>query len=291
MATIATQGTGLRHVRKTIAFDGSANNGNLGDAVTVFITTGRVQVEYCTGYISSGITCAAAAATNIDIGTATNPGAWSLNTTVDNVTGGAGWLIGAGRTSATSTSEALVNTGSPQAASANILLTIFDNGGGADVTAGTIIIDCWYRPITDDGALAGDDIDTELVAAIWAYATRILTALDEDSTTLDLDATIRAAVGMASANLDTQLDAIPTAAEINAEVVDALATDTYAEPSAVPAATSSLKDKIGYLFAKSRNKRTQTATTETILRDDGSTTLGTSTKSDDGTTFTKGEDT
>lgn len=40
---------------------------------------------------------------------------------------------------------------------------------------------------------------------VWASGTRTLTAIDEDSTTLDLDATIRAAVGMSSANMDTQL--------------------------------------------------------------------------------------
>lgn len=40
---------------------------------------------------------------------------------------------------------------------------------------------------------------------VWEYATRTLTAIDEDSTTLDLDATIRGAVGLASANVDTQL--------------------------------------------------------------------------------------
>lgn len=43
---------------------------------------------------------------------------------------------------------------------------------------------------------------------VWEYATRTLTALDEDSTTLDLDATIRAAVGLSAANLDTQLSGI-----------------------------------------------------------------------------------
>lgn len=78
-------------------------------------------------------------------------------------------------------------------------------------------------------------------------------------------------------------------ASVNAEVVDALATDTYAEPSAVPAATSSLKDKINWMFSLLRNKRTQTSGTETLFRDDGSTTTGTSTKSDDGTTLTRGE--
>lgn len=43
---------------------------------------------------------------------------------------------------------------------------------------------------------------------VWEYSTRTLTALDEDSTTLDIDAAVRAAVGLAAANLDTQLSTI-----------------------------------------------------------------------------------
>lgn len=62
-------------------------------------------------------------------------------------------------------------------------------------------------------AATASDFGTEVGTAVWATTTRALTILDEDSTTLDLDATIRAAVGLASANLDTQLDALPTAAE------------------------------------------------------------------------------
>lgn len=57
------------------------------------------------------------------------------------------------------------------------------------------------------------DAGSEIAAAVWAESTRTLTAIDEDTTTLDLDATIRGAVGLASANLDTQVDALPTAAE------------------------------------------------------------------------------
>ena len=45
-----------------------------------------------------------------------------------------------------------------------------------------------------------------------------------------------------------------TEADVKAQVVSALATDTYAEPTAVPAATASLKDKIGWLAALARNK-------------------------------------
>jgi hypothetical protein len=81
-----------------------------------------------------------------------------------------------------------------------------------------------------------------------------------------------------------------TAANVNAEVLDVLSVDTFAELSAPPAATSSLKDKITWLFMYARNKVTQTAIARTLYRDDTTTVAGTSATSDNGTTFTKGED-
>src|SRR6185436_12939945 len=51
-----------------------------------------------------------------------------------------------------------------------------------------------------------------------------------------------------------------SAAQVNAEVVDALATDTYAEPGQeAPGATVSLARKISYLYKLLRNKITQDA--------------------------------
>ena len=79
-----------------------------------------------------------------------------------------------------------------------------------------------------------------------------------------------------------------SAAQVNAEMVDVLATDTYAETT-VPAATASLAAKIQWLATIARNKITQTATTQLVRNDADSATLGTSTVSDDGTTFTRGE--
>lgn len=80
-----------------------------------------------------------------------------------------------------------------------------------------------------------------------------------------------------------------SAAQVNAEVVDALATDTYAEPGSVPAATSSLKDKIGFIFAALRNKHLTTATTDVIRNDADSGAIGTAALNEDGTTFSRGE--
>jgi hypothetical protein len=81
-----------------------------------------------------------------------------------------------------------------------------------------------------------------------------------------------------------------TPAQVNAQVLDVLSVDTFSELTAPPAATSSLKDKITWLFMYARNKVTQTAIARTLYRDDTTTVAGTSTTSDNGTTFTKGED-
>lgn len=120
--------------------------------------------------------------------------------------------------------------------------------------------------------------------------------------TLDVSSTGEAGVDWANVgsptttlNLSGTTVAVSTAlgtqakADVNAEVLDVIATDTFAEASAVPAATSTLKDKINWLFALARNKVTQTATTQLLRNDADSATIGTSTVSDDGTTFTRGE--
>jgi hypothetical protein len=67
----------------------------------------------------------------------------------------------------------------------------------------------------DANALAADAA-AEIASAVWSAATRTLTAF---SFAITVDAaSIRSALGMATANLDTQLDAIPTAVEIDTQL-------------------------------------------------------------------------
>jgi hypothetical protein len=80
-----------------------------------------------------------------------------------------------------------------------------------------------------------------------------------------------------------------TVATVTALSATGLDSVVMSDISAVPGATASIKSAINWLFALHRNKRTQTSTTETLFKDDGSASLATSTKSDDGTTFTRGE--
>jgi hypothetical protein len=97
--------------------------------------------------------------------------------------------------------------------------------------------------------------------------------------------------GNVSGNVTGSVGSLATQAkaDVNAEVLDVLATDTFAEVSGVIAATSSIKDKINWLFALARNKITQTATTETLRNDADSGNIATATVSDNGTTFTRTE--
>lgn len=73
--------------------------------------------------------------------------------------------------------------------------------GGVEVgsfQAGAITAAAIATGAIDADALAAD-AGTEIGTAVWATAARTLTALDEDSTTIDLDATIAAAAPTAAA--------------------------------------------------------------------------------------------
>lgn len=96
----------------------------------------------------------------------------------------------------------------------------------------------------------------------------------------------------------TNLTNAPTAGDltatmktsVNAEVVDGLNVDTYAEPGqATPGATVSLVTKISYLYKFLRNRITQDATTLSVYNDDATTVGQKATVSDDGTTYDRGE--
>jgi hypothetical protein len=80
-----------------------------------------------------------------------------------------------------------------------------------------------------------------------------------------------------------------SSAQVNAEILDVLVTDTFAEVT-VPGSTASIKDMIHYTFSRTTAKTTQTATTLNVRNTGDSGNLATATVSDDGTTFTKGKE-
>lgn len=129
------------------------------------------------------------------------------------------------------------------------------------------------------------DVGGQLDAAVSTRATPAQVNTEADAALADYDPPTKA-------ELDTGLAALNdlSAAEVNAEVVDALNVDTYAEPGQeAPAATNTLVKKIGYLFKLLRNKIATTASQISVYNDAGDTVDQKSAISDNGTTFDRGE--
>lgn len=95
-----------------------------------------------------------------------------------------------------------------------------------------------------------------------------------------------------SGRVDASAEILGTTAkaDVKAEVVSALNTDTYAEPGqGTPPATTTLVQRIGYLYKALRNRHRQSTTVFELYNDDAVTVDQKAAVSDDGTTFERGE--
>lgn len=126
-------------------------------------------------------------------------------------------------------------------------------------------------------ASIASDAVTEFSAAVWGAPTRTLTA--NTNLSIMTAADTRTAVGLASANMDTQFAAIL-----------AMLDDPRTEPGqGNPPVNPDLATKIDYLYKAWRNRSTQTATTYSLYADNGTTVDQKATVSDNGTTYDRGE--
>jgi len=123
-------------------------------------------------------------------------------------------------------------------------------------------------PISDAGGL---DLDTQLANTSEVTAARMAVLTDWiNGGRLDLLLDAITAAGPTKAEMDAAHALLATPAQVKTQAVAALNTDTYAEPGQeAPTATTTLVDKIGYLFKFLRNKITQDGTTIEVYNDAG----------------------
>lgn len=129
-------------------------------------------------------------------------------------------------------------------------------------------------------------------ADVWAAATRTLTAGTNIQLPSNGLANVTAWTVNITGNLSGSVGSLATQAkaDVNAEVVDALNTDTYTEPSqGAPGATISLAAKLNWLYASWRNKKDNDGNTTNLYADNGTTVLAKQTTSSSGGTVTKAE--
>jgi len=168
--------------------------------------------------------------------------------------------------------------------------------GRVDASVGAMAANVVTAAAIATDAIGSDEFAQAAADKVWTSATRTLTAF---STALAVSVwdVLEAAIAVASSiglkvknNLDAAITSRATPAQVNAEVVDALSVDTYAEPGqSAPGATISLAAKIGFLFKAWRNRTTQTNSQYSLYGDDALTVDQKATFSDDGTTADRGE--
>ena len=169
---------------------------------------------------------------------------------------------------------------------------------GSSELATTAVNEIRDAILSDSTAFAGANIaaivaDTNELQGDWANGGRLDLILDARASQASVDTidgivdAILVDTGATIPGLIAALNDL-SAAQVNAEVVDALATDTYAEPTGVPGATITLAAKIGYLYMMARNRVTVTSTKKTYY-DDGNTAEFEKDLSDDGTTYDESE--
>ena len=170
---------------------------------------------------------------------------------------------------------------------------IGDPGADTNTIFKAVVTDATGATVGVDAAaiLADTGTDGVVVASI---ATGAITAAAIADNAIDAGAIATGAITaakFAAGAIDAA--AIATGAidadALASDAVDEIWAKALSDISAVPGITASALTALNWLFVLSRNKLTQTATTTTVFRDDGSTSLSTSTVSDDATTFTRGE--
>ena len=250
---VASQNIGAQMVSAT---DGSAFTG----AVTVSVTgdaglqaTGSVGAGACTHEGNGYHTYAPATAeTNYDLVAFTFTGSGAVPATVQIFT------------TFPQTGDNFARLGAPAGASVSA------DVAAVKVDTAAVKVKTDFLPSVAAGAAGG------VFIAGTNAATTISTAL-----TTTFTGNLTGSVGSLAAQAK---------ADVNAEAVDALAVDTYAEPAqGAPSATTTLAVKMGFLYKFLRNKATQDATTLKVFNDDAATVDHKATVSDDGTTYTRGE--
>ena len=165
------------------------------------------------------------------------------------------------------------------------LIAALNNLSAADVNAecDSAIVDAALAT-SAEMALAQSDLDiltgsngVTLATAQANYAPATVAALASLVTTIGTPA---------DTDIATDIAALPTASEINAEVAAVINTDTSAEPGqGAPPPTASLRTKLDWLYKAWRNRSTQSATEYKLYNSAGIIVDSKATVSDDDVTY------
>lgn len=187
------------------------------------------------------------------------------------------------------------STGAPYTLAGTPVLSVYKNNSTPQSTSGlTLTID--FNSVTGLHHFAVDTSSNGTFYSTGGFFDVVITTGTVDGVsvvgTVVGSFTLRAnsALKPTTAGQTLAVSDVATDTEVATAVMSALNTDTFAEPAqGAPPATTTLVQKIGYLYKNWRNRKTQTATTFNLFNDDATTVDHKATVADDGTTASKTE--
>ena len=162
--------------------------------------------------------------------------------------------------------------------------TVFTTPTVAEASAANMPGDYWLLVDEDTTIAAGADTEEMMLHITHASMAPVTRTIELYRPKITAGETLVVSSG--------DIDGFSAAAqaEINAQVVDTLAADTYAEPGqGNPAATAALSTKLNYLYKWGRNKKDNDGSQNRFYADDGTTVDQKQTTSESGGVVTKGE--
>jgi len=276
-------------------------------AGTISTVTGGVTVSSGTiTSVTNGVTLSAGQHVIVDSGTVTTI---STTVTVDSATiANAVWDEPIGDHSSTGSTGLALATASSGGVDPSILAAaVWDESLSGHSTAGTsgkkltdlVNADLSGVATSTDLATVAGYIDTEVAAILtdtnelqtdWTNGGRLDLLIDAIKAKTDVGLSTATWTSTMASYLDAAISSRSTisAADVNAEVVDVMRTDTATELTGVPAASPSLHTMVQFNYMKIRNQETITGSTSTLAKSDN-TVIATAAIGDTGTTFTKGK--
>jgi hypothetical protein len=171
-------------------------------------------------------------------------------------------------------------TGTGNVAIKNTLAKTTDITGFNDVSAAQVNTEA-------DTALVDVGLTTTVTGRIdAAVSTRSTYAGADTSGTTTLLTRLPSAITLTAGKVDIN---DKSGFSLSTAGIDAVWAKTMTELSSVPGVTASTLSALQWIFLLARNKITQTSTAQVLRNDADSANIATSTVSDDGTTFTRGE--
>jgi len=170
-------------------------------------------------------------------------------------------------------------------------------GAWFTVVVSTVTIDaqtvsfiaCQFRIMAAEGVAGVPDVNATHFAdqTITAGAGVTLPATVASTTNITAG-TITTVTNLTNAPTNGDLTAAMKAS-VNAEVLDVVNVDTFAEPTGVPAATTTLRNMLGYLYSFGFRNKVEVTSSKKTFYDDGDAGEFEKDLTDDATTYTESE--